>query len=106
MATTLLYLVRHGEQQRAARDGEDPDLGLSALGAEQARYLGGRLAKVPFDVVRHSPACRAAETVRLRDIAHLNDFRTAERLLNHGSAHDGANTVTAPFGLRRILLVA
>lgn len=65
MATTLLYLVRHGEQQRAARDGEDPDLGLSALGAEQARYLGGRLAKVPFDVVRHSPACRAAETAAI-----------------------------------------
>jgi len=26
--------------------------------------------------------------------------------LNHGSAHDGANTVAALSGLRRILLVA
>ncbi len=62
MASTLLYLVRHGEQRRADGDGEDPGLGLSPLGEEQARYLGRRLADVPFDVVRHGPARRAAET--------------------------------------------
>jgi len=65
MATTLLYLVRHGEQQRAPSDGENPGLGLSALGEEQARYLGRRLASVPFDVVRHGPARRAAETAAI-----------------------------------------
>lgn len=62
MASTLLYLVRHGEQERSAVDDEAPGLGLSALGAEQAGYLGRRLAGVPFDVVRHGPARRAAET--------------------------------------------
>jgi serine/threonine-protein phosphatase PGAM5 len=67
MASTLLYLVRHGEQQRAPGDGEDPGLGLSALGAEQAGQLGRRLAlaSVRFDVVRHSPARRAAETAAI-----------------------------------------
>jgi serine/threonine-protein phosphatase PGAM5 len=65
MASTLLYLVRHGEQQHAPGDGEDPGLGLSALGEEQARYLGRRLANVPFDVVRHSPSRRAAETAAI-----------------------------------------
>jgi serine/threonine-protein phosphatase PGAM5 len=63
VATTLLYLVRHGEQQSAAGDDEDP--GLSALGEEQARDLGRRLAKVPFDVVRYSPARRAAQTAAI-----------------------------------------
>ena len=65
MASTLLYLVRHGEQQRAPGDGEDPGLGLSALGEEQARYLGRRLANVPFDVVCHGPSRRAAETAAI-----------------------------------------
>ena len=65
MASTLLYLVRHGEQQRAPGDDEDPGLGLSALGAEQARQLGRRLASVRLDVVRHSPARRAAETAAI-----------------------------------------
>jgi hypothetical protein len=46
----------------------------------------------------------ARQTARL--IEDMNDFRPAERLLNHGSVHDGANTIAAPSGLRRILLVA
>jgi len=62
---TLLYLVRHGEQQRGPGDDEDPGLGLSELGKEQARYLGRRLAGVPFNVVRHGPAGRAAETAAI-----------------------------------------
>lgn len=65
MASTLLYLVRHGEQQRAPGDGVELDLGLSALGQAQARYLGRRLASVPFDVVRHGPSRRTAGTAAI-----------------------------------------
>ena len=65
MAITLLYLVRHGEQEHASGGGEDPGAGLSALGQEQAGYLGRRLARVPFDVIRHGPARRAAETAAI-----------------------------------------
>jgi probable phosphoglycerate mutase len=60
----LLYLVRHGEQRHAA-SGDEPDAGLSALGEEQARCLGHRLGNVAFDVLRHSPLRRAAETARV-----------------------------------------
>lgn len=65
MGRTLLYLVRHGEQLRASGDGDDPGLGLSALGAHQASCLGQRLAGTTFDVIRHSPLPRAAETARI-----------------------------------------
>jgi broad specificity phosphatase PhoE len=65
LASTLLYLVRHGEQQCAPGDGDDPGLGLSPRGQEQARLLGARLAGVPFDIVRHGPLLRAAETARI-----------------------------------------
>jgi serine/threonine-protein phosphatase PGAM5 len=54
LASTLLYLVRHAEQQHSRED-SDPDDGLSLLGKQQARRLGQRLANVPFDVIRHSP---------------------------------------------------
>ncbi len=66
MAITWLYLVRHGEQRHEGDgDDEDPNLGLSALGQEQARLLGARLAGVRFDIVRHSPLRRAQETARI-----------------------------------------
>jgi serine/threonine-protein phosphatase PGAM5 len=54
LASTLLYLVRHAEQ--------DAGGGLSALGQQQAHLLGERLAGVRFDAVRHSPVRRAEET--------------------------------------------
>ncbi len=60
MARTRLYLVRHGEQDRAA--GHAPDGGLSQLGREQADRLGDRLHAVPFSVIHHSPLARAAQT--------------------------------------------
>lgn len=65
MASTWLYLVRHGEQQHGPEDGDDPSLGLSARGEEQARLLGARLAGIPFDIVRHSPLSRAAQTAQI-----------------------------------------
>ena len=64
MATTLLYLVRHAEQHHSVA-GDDPDGGLSQLGERQANQLGRRLADVPFDVVRHSPLRRAAQTAQI-----------------------------------------
>ena len=71
MANTWLYLVRHGAQQHSPADGDgdrsgdEPDLGLSALGEEQARLLGGRLAGISFEAVCHSPLRRAAETAQI-----------------------------------------
>jgi serine/threonine-protein phosphatase PGAM5 len=65
LTSTLLYLVRHGEQQRSPDGGHDPVLGLSLQGEQQARLLGARLSGVTFDVVRHGPLRRAAETARI-----------------------------------------
>jgi serine/threonine-protein phosphatase PGAM5 len=65
MAQTLLYLVRHGEHARKSADGDASELGLSELGQEQAKLLGRRLADVSFDVIRHSPLRRAAETAAI-----------------------------------------
>jgi probable phosphoglycerate mutase len=60
MATTQLYLVRHGEQDPAS--GHAADGGLSQLGREQADRLGRRLRTVPFSAIHHSPLARAAQT--------------------------------------------
>ncbi|SCL14435.1 probable phosphoglycerate mutase [Micromonospora rhizosphaerae] len=63
MASRLLFLVRHGEQDRP--EVESPDAGLSARGRRQATLLGERLRGVPFSAVHHGPARRAAETAEL-----------------------------------------
>jgi serine/threonine-protein phosphatase PGAM5 len=60
MASTQLYLVRHGEQDRTS--GHAPDGGLSQLGRQQAGRLGRRLSTVPFSAIHHSPLTRAAQT--------------------------------------------
>jgi Histidine phosphatase superfamily (branch 1) len=60
MASTQLYLVRHGEQDPAS--GHAADGGLSQLGREQADRLGWRLRTVPFSTIHHSPLARAAQT--------------------------------------------
>jgi broad specificity phosphatase PhoE len=60
VARTTLYLVRHGEQDRAS--GHAADSGLSLLGREQANRLGRRLRTVPFSAVHYSPLTRAAQT--------------------------------------------
>jgi broad specificity phosphatase PhoE len=64
LASTLLYLVRHAEQAHGTAS-DDHDGGISALGKRQAHRLGRRLADVPFDVVRHSPSRRAAQTAQI-----------------------------------------
>jgi serine/threonine-protein phosphatase PGAM5 len=60
---TLLYLVRHAEQEHTPD--EDPSVGISVRGGQQARLLGQRLGGVPFDGIHHSPVTRAEETARL-----------------------------------------
>jgi serine/threonine-protein phosphatase PGAM5 len=60
MPRTLLYLVRHGEQDAASHHA--PDGALSRLGREQADRLGRRLRTVPFSAVHYSPLLRAAQT--------------------------------------------
>ena len=60
---TLLYLVRHAEQEDTPD--EDPAVGLSLLGGRQARLLGQRLCDVPLDGIHHSPLARADETAHL-----------------------------------------
>ncbi|WP_405115860.1 histidine phosphatase family protein [Micromonospora sp. NBC_01405] len=66
MASRLLFLARHGEQDRPAGTTDDPpEVGLSARGRRQAALLGERLAGVPFAAVHHGPLPRAAETAGL-----------------------------------------
>jgi broad specificity phosphatase PhoE len=68
MPTRLLYLVRHGEQDRppgGSSQVDPPEIGLSARGRRQATLLGERLSEVPFAAVHHGPLRRAAETAEL-----------------------------------------
>ncbi|WP_089157523.1 histidine phosphatase family protein [Micromonospora sp. NBS 11-29] len=62
MATRLLFLARHGEQDRAEEEG---NTGLSARGRRQATLLGERLRGARIDAVHHGPLARAAETAAL-----------------------------------------
>ncbi|MBY8873125.1 histidine phosphatase family protein [Micromonospora sp. PLK6-60] len=63
MGVRLLYLARHGEQDRSAA--ELPQVGLSERGRRQAELLGERLRRVPLTAVHHGPLPRAAETAAL-----------------------------------------
>jgi hypothetical protein len=80
VARTLLYLVRHGEQDQTP--GAATGGGLSARGRWQAERLGRRLAGVPFSTIHHSPLPRAARTAEvisgfLPDVPrHECDFAT------------------------------
>ncbi|MGC4804051.1 histidine phosphatase family protein [Micromonospora sp. DT233] len=66
MASRLLFLARHGEQDLPPDALDDPpEVGLSARGRRQAALLGERLAGVPFAAVHHGPLPRAAETAAL-----------------------------------------
>ncbi|MEU2612479.1 histidine phosphatase family protein [Micromonospora sp. NPDC007271] len=62
MASRLLYLARHGEQDRPEAGG---DTGLSERGRRQASLLAERLRGTPFAAVHHGPARRAVETAKL-----------------------------------------
>lgn len=68
VGTRLLYLARHGEQDRppGTPPGVDPpETGLSDRGRRQATLLGERLRGVPVDAVHHGPLRRAVETAEL-----------------------------------------
>ena len=58
MASTTLYLVRHGEQDPAAA-------GLSPSGRVQADQLGRRLRTISFSAIHHGPALRATQTAEI-----------------------------------------
>ena len=62
-----LYLVRHGEYDRADTRPEDVGKGLVPIGIAQARLLGARLRGlgVRFDAFDASPLTRARETAEV-----------------------------------------
>ena len=62
-----LWLVRHGETdgQSSIRYHGSNDVPLSDLGRRQVRGLAPLLAGVRFELVVHSPLCRAAESAAL-----------------------------------------
>lgn len=57
MSTRTLYLVRHGAADAWGQ--------LTRQGAEQSRLIGERLARLPIDVVWHSPLPRALASARI-----------------------------------------
>lgn len=61
---TLLYLIRHGENDWVGKrlPGWVPGLHLNGRGREQAERLAGELATVEFQAVYSSPLERAVET--------------------------------------------
>ncbi|MFI7213612.1 histidine phosphatase family protein [Micromonospora maritima] len=63
MASRLLFLARHGEQEETGT--EAPEVGLSARGRRQATLLGERLRGARLDAVHHGPLARTAETAAL-----------------------------------------
>ncbi len=64
----LVYLVRHGE---AKSEKEDPERGLTDMGKDGVRSVGGLLAEKGVEVccIFHSPKKRARETAEI-----LSDF--------------------------------
>lgn len=91
MPTRLLYLVRHGEQDRP--EGE-ADTGLSERGRRQADLLAERLRKLPFAAVHHGPARRATETAQVVAAALPGVPVHASELVGDHPPHD-----TDPAGL-------
>ena len=64
-AALTLYVVRHGEtdhNRRRLMQGRRIDAPLNERGAEQARALGARFARVTLDAIHVSPLARAQQT--------------------------------------------
>lgn len=57
MAARTLYLVRHGAADALGQ--------LTDEGRKQSRMIGQRLARLPIDVVWHSPLPRAVDSARI-----------------------------------------
>ncbi|HZS43174.1 MAG TPA: histidine phosphatase family protein [Candidatus Paceibacterota bacterium] len=61
-----VYFVRHGETPLNAKNFRQGRQGpLSALGREQAAFVGERFTKIPVDIIFSSPYERAEETARI-----------------------------------------
>jgi alpha-ribazole phosphatase len=64
---TLIHLIRHGEVEHAYHNvfgGSRIDMGLSALGHQQAQILAEATAHYPLDAVYASPMRRVRETMQ------------------------------------------
>jgi probable phosphoglycerate mutase len=66
-----IWLVRHGETEwsKSGQHTGRTDIPLTAMGVEQGRALGRRLAGQRFALVLSSPLARARETCRLAGFA-------------------------------------
>ncbi|GAA1489344.1 histidine phosphatase family protein [Brachybacterium sacelli] len=75
--TRYLYLARHGEA--------DPLGELTDTGRSQAALLGERLARMPLDVVWHSPLPRAVESAQViaRELPPTVLVDDVEELIDH-----------------------
>jgi broad specificity phosphatase PhoE len=88
MATTRIFLVRHGSTVLSAEDrfAGSTDVELSDEGREQARRLGERLAEEGIAAVYASPMRRTRETARLICASNRLEVQTCDGLreIDHG----------------------
>lgn len=77
-----VYFVRHGQSLlNAAKTAQGAAGGLSAMGQEQARYVGEKLKQFPIDVIIHSPFERTHETAEvIRQVLGHADMQTTDLL--------------------------
>lgn len=81
----VVWLMRHGEAQKAPGQSEADlfsigDLGLSPRGLAQARAAADALAREPIEAVYASPLRRAIETARIVAAPHRLEVQVYARL--------------------------
>jgi probable phosphoglycerate mutase len=86
---TEVWLIRHGDCYEDISVEHDPP--LSDMGREQARRLGARLGRLPYDAVYSSPLRRALDTAR----AITDDVRVDERLVEVHTELDNGHVAVA-----------
>src|SRR6266481_1058277 len=86
---TEVWLIRHGDCYEDISAEHDPP--LSDMGREQARRLGARLGRLPYDAVYSSPLRRALETAR----AITGEVRVDERLVEVHTELDNGHVAVA-----------
>ena len=79
-----IYLVRHGETEwnKEYRLQGQADTRLNDYGRELAVITAEALNDIPFDVIYHSPLCRAEETAVILKSDRDIDIRTGCTLNN------------------------
>ena len=77
-----VYIVRHGKAENEAATRLDTDRILTARGVEQARYIGGHIARVGpvAQLIVSSAVTRAVETARIIHSYANCRFATADEL--------------------------